>query len=537
MKNGYKVVLTADRTLMSEYSGNIFFGFSTSAPRGYVPDWFFYRFICPSVPTHNNDGEVIYAPVGLRRIEAQLLKCGFSRDEVIIAHPDYLDKVIGTNTKVVSITTFDPLGHGPVTSTFSTLFGGKKAYNAHNFSALMKMPAVKKGQHKIIVGGPGAWQLTNEVVQKVFFRIDAVVLGEAENIIGPLFRYALEGKPLPSRVIGSSVRAEDIPNSVGPTVCGLVEVSRGCGRGCDFCNPALTRLRSRRIEDILEDVKVNVRQRGGSVILHSEDIFRYGATGVYPNQKAVEDLFRAVINIKGVRQVSVSHGAFASILSAPDLLPALSELMQLNERNWRGYQVGLETGSPKLLKDHMAGKCKPFKPEEWPEVVMQATGISNDANWLPVSTLIMGLPGETTDDILKTLELVDNLKKYRIMIYPLLTVPTGRLSEKDGAIKKATLRQEHFELFFRCWEINLNLWPETFRDVSGGLKYSTIEKKILKLLLDAGVYLSQRKIHSCQECLLHDRPFKIGKNTFKVSSLSKSVFRCDDTDGYEQGEC
>lgn len=536
MKTGYKVVLTADRTLMSEYSGNIFFGFSTSAPRGYVPDWFFYHFICPSVPVHNENGEVLHAPVGLRKIEAQLLKYGFRRDEVIIAHPDYLDKVIGASTKVVSITTFDPLGHGPVTSTFSTLFGGEPAYNAHNFSALLKMPAVKKGEHKIIVGGPGAWQLTNEIVQRVFFGIDTVVLGEAENVIGPLFRDAIAGKPLPPRVIGSSVRAEDIPNSVGPTVCGLVEVSRGCGRGCDFCTPALTQLRSRGIDDILEDVKVNVRQGEGSVILHSEDIFRYGATGIHPNQQAVENLFGAVINTDGVKQVNVSHGAFASVVSAPDLLPSLSELMQLDKRNWRGYQVGLETGSPRLLKNHMAGKCKPFPPEEWPEVVRQATGISNDANWLPVSTLIMGLPGETTDDIQKTLELVDDLKKYRIMIYPLLTVPTGRLSEKNGAARKETLQQTHFELFFRCWEINLKLWPETFRDVSRGLKCSIIEKKFLKLLLDTGVYFSLRKIHSCEENILNDKEFKIGKNTFKVSSLTKSVFRCN-TDGHVREEC
>jgi radical SAM superfamily enzyme YgiQ (UPF0313 family) len=43
-------------------------------------------------------------------------------------------------------------------------------------------------------------------------------------------------------------------------------------------------------------------------------------------------------------------------------------------------------------------------PEEWPDVVKQATGISNDANCLPVSTLIMGLPEETVDDVLHVLE-------------------------------------------------------------------------------------------------------------------------------------
>jgi len=61
MKPDYEIVLTADRTLMSEYAGNIFFGFSASAPRGYLPDWFFYRFLCPSVPYRRERGSFLRA--------------------------------------------------------------------------------------------------------------------------------------------------------------------------------------------------------------------------------------------------------------------------------------------------------------------------------------------------------------------------------------------------------------------------------------------------------------------------------------------
>jgi len=527
MKPDYEIVLTADRTLMSEYAGNIFFGFSASAPRGYLPDWFFYRFLCPSVPVQKENGEASSAPVGLRKIEAKLLDYGFGNDEVIIAHPDYLDKAIGPSTKVVSITTFDPLGKGPVTSTFSNLFGGESAFNVHKFRELIENPILHQDDLTIIAGGPGAWQLMDEDVRREF-GIDTVVLGEAENVIGPLCRDAVAGIPLPHHVKGTPVKAAEIPGIRGPTICGLVEVSRGCGRGCNFCNPGLTQLRCRSIQDILEDVKVNVRQGHDSIILHAEDIFRYGATGIYPNQQSVEDLFKAVLNTEGVRRVSVSHAAFASLLSAPGMLSYISEMMHLDNRNLRGYQVGLETGSPRLLKNHIAGKCKPFKPEEWPEVVKEATGISNDANWLPVSTLIMGLPDETSDDVTKTLELIDDLKKYRIMVYPLLAVPTGRLSEKDRSAKERLL-PEHFDLFFRCWEINLGLWPELFNDISSGTNYSLIGKTILRTILDIGVFFSFRKIRECRNSLRDGGPFKIGKNTYQVSNPGKlaSVTRID----------
>lgn len=33
-RTGHKIVLTADGTLMSEYGGNIFLGFSACVPRG-----------------------------------------------------------------------------------------------------------------------------------------------------------------------------------------------------------------------------------------------------------------------------------------------------------------------------------------------------------------------------------------------------------------------------------------------------------------------------------------------------------------------
>ena len=453
---------------------------------------------------------------------------------MIIAHPDYLDKAIGPSTKVVSITTFDPLGKGPVTSTFSNLFGGESAFNVHKFRELIENPILHQDDLTIIAGGPGAWQLMDEDVRREF-GIDTVVLNEAENVIGPLCRDAVAGIPLPHHVKGTPVKAAEIPGIRGPTICGLVEVSRGCGRGCNFCNPGLTQLRCRSIQDILEDVKVNVRQGHDSIILHAEDIFRYGATGIYPNQQSVEDLFKAVLNTEGVRRVSVSHAAFASILSAPGMLSDISEMMHLDKRNWRGYQVGLETGSPRLLKDHMAGKCKPFTPEEWPEVVRQATGISNDANWLPVSTLIIGLPGEISDDVTKTLELVDDLKKYRIMIYPLLAVPTGRLSEKDRTVKE-NLLPEHVELFLRCWEISLELWPKTFSDISGGLRCSFIERAMLKTLLNVGVSWSLRKIQTCKSSLQDDRPFKIGKNTFQISNKGKlrSVIRTGSSSMYDK---
>ena len=113
---------------MSEYNGGIFLGFSACVPHGLLPDSIYFSLFCPSVPI-NKDGSAKYAPCGLRKIESALLKMGYNREDIIIAHPDKLEKVVGLNTKVLCISENDPLGKGPATTTFRQLFNGENLHD------------------------------------------------------------------------------------------------------------------------------------------------------------------------------------------------------------------------------------------------------------------------------------------------------------------------------------------------------------------------------------------------------------------------
>ena len=83
-----EVVLTADRTLMSNYHNNEFLGFGTCAPPNFIPEWLYSYLFFP--PLKTNNGHPQPAPYGLRKTEAQLLKEGFHVETV---SPNHLGRV------------------------------------------------------------------------------------------------------------------------------------------------------------------------------------------------------------------------------------------------------------------------------------------------------------------------------------------------------------------------------------------------------------------------------------------------------------
>jgi len=450
-RNGYKIVLTADRTLMSDYNGGIFLGFSACFPKGVMPDRLYFTLFCPPIPT-NKDGSAKFAPCGTRTVEAILLDNGFSSEEVIVAHPDHLDRVIGPNTKVLGVTTEDPLGIGPATSTFTQLLGGE-AYMAIKFRELLNHPLIKKCHPKVIVGGQGAWQLVAEEPRRRL-GIDCVVIGEGERVVPQLFKKAVDGKPIPKVVYGEIAEPNEVPNIKNPTINGIVEIARGCGKGCKFCSLALSRFRSYPLKHILKNIEVNIRSGRSTPILHAEDVLRYKSKGLSINKEAVTELFKTVKSLPGVEFVDVSHFTVSSIKSAPDLIEEISNILNLGgEQVFLGGQVGIETGSPKLIRKLMPGKCTPFKPEDWPSLVAESFEILSENHWVPAATLVLGLPGETLKDIELSIELVKSLRKFKSLIVPLFFVPTGPFKGKEF-FDSRKLTQSHKEVITVCWQHN-----------------------------------------------------------------------------------
>jgi radical SAM superfamily enzyme YgiQ (UPF0313 family) len=492
---GYPIVLTADRTLMSEYGGSIFLGFSSVVPEKLAPEPIYFSLFCPPIKA-NKDGSVPVAPCGTRKIESILLEGGFTRNDVIVAHPEQLHKVVGPNTKVVGFTENDPLGIGPATSTFTSIFGGE-AYMKIKFREALEHPAIKRYKPNIIVGGPGAWQLTDAAIRKDL-GITTVVLGEGEMVVPELFQRAVRGEVLPGMVMGEVTPIDRIALLQGATVDGLVEISRGCGRGCDFCVPTMAKYRCRDIKDVLTDVKVNLAA-GRQPCLHAEDVIRYGAKKIEVDPEQLVGLFRAVSEVPGVDRMTISHFALASVASAPEEIKTISEIMKVTEKHWMSGQTGIETGSPELMKRYMIGKCRPFEPDAWQETVVDGFRILDKNHWIPCGTLIMGLPGETEKDVDQTLELIKKIDGYRSLIVPLFFVASGEMNNGEKSFTAESMSKAHTQLFLNCWEHNLRWSPDIVNDWAARSIRNRLARPMLKLILKFGIAEANEVIRMCRK--------------------------------------
>ena len=126
-------------------------------------------------------------------------------------------------------------------------------------------------------------------------------------------------------------------------------------------------------------------------------------------------------------------------------------------------ETGIESGSSRLMAKYMRGKSLPYKPEEWREVVTQAYGILNDNDWVPLSTLIVGFPGETEKDTIQTLELIDDLKSYTSFFVPLLFVPLDKcILQYERGADLNSLTDLQWEFLSRCWRYNVQIWKDTW---------------------------------------------------------------------------
>lgn len=509
-----KVVLTADRTLMSPYRGISLASFFGCAPaidvnRDHSSIWYhifgnqvtprmLFDFICNPIP-HTN-GLADFAPYGLRKVEAALVRDGYSREDVVVAHPDQIEKFIGPGTEVVGTYEMDPLGMGPVTMTFT--YGRKQMsfdeFYSRELHLRIKAAKEKNGSNaKVVAGASGTWQYNYDPAKIEEYGLYGIVEGdmggigpELDGAGGKFFDALINGdmetaNPFKKNKFKVEIKefnredrkyhgrfihyrdepsVDEIPTIINPSMHGMVEVMRGCGRGCKFCDVTLRPLRYYPVEKVQKEIEINMKYGGAkNAWIHSDDIFVYGMNprttkNMQPNREALEELFKGIM-ATGIEHTNPTHGTLAGAIADERLIPNISKTIRASPGNHIGIQCGFETGSIRLIEKYADRKLAPFKPSEWHWVVKSAVKTLNENYWVPAFTLIMGLDNnETPEDSWDTIQLIHELETEqpdsKFTTTPLTFVPIGLLEKSDFYDIGNSMDAPKLGVMYKTWQHN-----------------------------------------------------------------------------------
>ncbi len=207
----------------------------------------------------------------------------------------------------------------------------------------------------------------------------------------------------PSRITPAVLpRAEDF-RPIRPSSFVYVKVSEGCNNRCHYCAIPSIRgpLRSRRVEDVLEEVVFWLDRGAKEVILISQDTTSYGADlGV---KHGLLNLLEAIEKIEGDFWVRVLYMHPAGVDRA------LLEFIRDSSRVVNYVDVPMQHVSERVLglMGRRGGK----------EAVLKVADLVNELGLYLRTTFLVGHPGEDEKDFEELVEFVEELNPWRFSVF------------------------------------------------------------------------------------------------------------------------
>lgn len=191
-----------------------------------------------------------------------------------------------------------------------------------------------------------------------------------------------------------------------PNHYAYIKISEGCNRSCSYCSiPLITgKYNSRPMEEIEEEVRNLVQKGVKEFQFIAQDLTYYGLD-IY-NEMKIADLVKRVSAIPGVEWIRL-HYAYPAHFPM-DLLPVIREC----DNVCKYLDIALQHISDNMLTNMRRNITKEATINLIQTIRKEVPGIHLR------TTLMVGHPGETSDDFIELLEFVKEARFERLGAFP-----------------------------------------------------------------------------------------------------------------------
>lgn len=183
----------------------------------------------------------------------------------------------------------------------------------------------------------------------------------------------------------------------------FIKIQDGCDNFCSYCIVPYTRkrARSRKMQDILQEIKRVEKNGFKEIVLTAIDIGQYKR-----DEKNLCDLLQEVEKIDGIKRIRISSISPNSVTK--DFINIISNSKKICPH----LHISLQSGSNKVLKL----MNRKYLKEDFLEKVYML--LSKNKNFLFTTDVIVGFFSEEEKDFQDTLDILQKVKFLKVHIFP-----------------------------------------------------------------------------------------------------------------------
>ena len=186
----------------------------------------------------------------------------------------------------------------------------------------------------------------------------------------------------------------------------VIKVQDGCDRFCSYCLIPYARghIRSRKIENVIEEIKKVVEEGINEVVITGIHIASYGRDFKGENIGLI-DLLEEINKIQGLHRIRL--GSIEPTIITDEFVERLSKLDKICDH----FHLSLQSGCTETLKR----MNRRYTTEEFRDVTKRLR--SKFPNAALTTDIIVGFPGETDDEFNTTYEFLKEIAFYKMHIF------------------------------------------------------------------------------------------------------------------------